>query len=300
MFLIRNVLGTESLEEPEEALSLTPLERGSLYHEVLESFLRRARDRAELPLSLDQRDELLATAARIGRSGKWSLAAMAGARELELRRLTADLALWLSYEILEASPYRPRYFEARFGGRLRAGDDPELSTEEGVSFEAMGDFPIRFGGKIDRIDVDDERGRARVIDYKTGRAQTAGKKTLDKGRRLQLPVYLLAAEQMLNEVLPGSVVDTAEYLYVSARGGPSSLTFTREELQAASDELARAVGLILHGIRSGMYFAYPPDPVNCRYCDYADACGSTAVSLARMKNGDPQARFFVQDLVEIE
>ncbi|MBN2565603.1 MAG: exodeoxyribonuclease V subunit gamma, partial [Candidatus Eisenbacteria bacterium] len=300
MFFMRHVLGVETLPEPEEALTLPPLERGSLYHEVLESFMRRARDRGDLPLTLEQRDALFAIAERTGRSGKWSLAAMTGARELELQSLLADLALWLSYETTRDARFEPRYFETRFGGSPRKGDDPELSTERGVPFEALGGVKLSFSGKIDRIDIDRRGSAARVIDYKTGRPQTKGKKVLDRGRRLQLPVYLLATEQMLGAVLPGTVVEAAEYLYVSAPGGPSTLSLNRDELVAASEDLARAVGLVMHGIRSGMFFAYPPDPGECRNCDYADACGSTAVALARMKNGDRQARFFVQDLIEIK
>jgi RecB family exonuclease len=300
VFLMRHVLGIETLEEPEEALALTPLERGSLYHGVLETFLRGARDRGKIPLGTDQMEGLLAAAERATKSDRWSIAGTEGTRELELRRLLGDLALWLSYEIGEGGRYEPRYFEARFGGRRRRGDDPDLSTEEGVPFEAMGGVKVRFRGKIDRVDVTRDKTAARVIDYKTGKAESGQKKVLDRGRRLQLPVYLLAAKRMLAAPLPDATVEAAEYRYVSSPGGTTSLVFTREQLESASEDLSRAVGLIMHGIRSGFFPAYPPDPAVCRYCEYAEACGSAAVTLARIKNGDRQARFFIEDLVKVE
>ena len=299
-FFMRHVLDVEQLAEPEEAMSLTPLERGSLYHDVLESFLRRARDEGELPLSAKLLDRLVEEAVRAGRSEEWSLAAIEGARELELRGLVSSLSLWLAYEALGDSPYIPAHFEARFGGKVRRGDDPELSMEEGLSLEELGIAALRLSGRIDRIDMTPDGARARVIDYKTGKPESKGEKVLDRGRRLQLPVYLLATEEMLRRKGAATEVDTAEYLYVMAPGGLRKLTFTKEELRAAEEDLGKAIGLIMHGVTAGLFFAYPPDANNCRWCDYADACGSTATALATMKNGDRKARFFVQDMVEIK
>ncbi|MCK4409551.1 MAG: exodeoxyribonuclease V subunit gamma, partial [Candidatus Eisenbacteria sp.] len=299
-FLMRHVLDIEPVSEPEEALALSPLERGSLYHEVLETFMRRAKAENRLPLVASDRDDLLATARRLGESEQWSLAAIRGARDLETGNLISSLALWFASELLDDSPYVPAHFEARFGGHARPGDDPELSIEDGVPFTGAGGVDLRFGGRIDRVDVTADGARARVIDYKTGKPRSKGKKVLDRGKLLQLPIYLLAAERMLKLHGAGATVETAEYLYVSGRGGPSSLTFTREELENARENLARAVGLIMGGIASGMFVAYPPDLSDCRHCDYADACGSAAVALATMKSGDPLAAFFVQDLTEIE
>jgi RecB family exonuclease len=297
---MRHVLGVEPLTEPEEALTLPPVERGSLYHEVLESFMRGARESGALPLSPDQRERLFQRASLIGRSDDWSLAAVEGARELELKNLLSGLSLWFAYELMDDTGFVPTYFEARFGGQLRAGDDPDLSIEEGVALDVGGTTALLFGGKIDRIDVTQDGSRARVIDYKTGKQQSKGGKILDRGRRLQLPVYLLATERMLRARDANATVETAEYLYVSSHEAPSSMAFTRVELERASEDLAAAIGLIVHGITSGMFITYPPAGADCRYCDYADACGSTALALATMKNGDKHARFFVEDLVEIK
>ena len=137
-----------------------------------------------------------------------------------------------------------------------------------------------------------------MIDYKTGKAQRKGKKVLDAGRRLQLPVYLLAASNMLRKAHPGIAVDEAEYLYIGGRGGPERLTLEREELEAAMEDLRTVVALIVRGVSSGMFFS-PPEDAGCSFCDYADACGSTATALSTMKKGDPRAEFFIELLSEI-
>jgi ATP-dependent helicase/nuclease subunit B len=297
-FFMRQVLDVEPMEEPDEALILSPIERGSLYHEALERFMRRAKDEGLLPLSPEVRGALREVASEVAASGRWSLSGVAGARELALRNLMAGLSLWLASETLEQSTYVPTYFEARFGGRLRKGDDPELSTEEGVPFEAAGDLRICFGGKIDRVDVSGDGSRARVIDYKTGRPEPKGRKVFDGGTRMQLPVYLMAASEMLSRAGVDALVESAEYLYVGGRAAPSRLRLTREELEEARADLSTAVGLIVRGVTAGMFFA-PPDDPGCSRCDYADACGSTATTLSSMKRGDPRAEFFTTLLREI-
>lgn len=298
-FFMRHVLDVEPMDEPDEALMLSPIERGSLYHEALETFMRRAKEEGLLPLSPEARETLEEVASEVASSGRWSLSGVAGARELALRNLMAGLSLWLASEALEESEYVPTYFEARFGGRKRRGDDPDLSTEDGVHFEAAGGLRVSFGGKIDRVDVSRDGSRARVIDYKTGRPESKGRKVLDRGRRLQLPVYLMAASEMLSRANLDARVESAEYLYVGGRQAPSRLRLTREELEEAREDLSTAVGLIVRGVTSGMFFA-PPDDPGCSFCDYADACGSTATALSSMKKGDPRAEFFTGSLREID
>jgi RecB family exonuclease len=297
-FYMSHVLGVEPMDEPEEALLLSPLEKGLLYHDVLERFMRRAKAEGLFPLTAEARDTLFEVAAKVARSNKWSLAGITGAQELALRNLLTGLSLWLAEEALEETDYEPAYFEARFGGHLRPGDDEALSTEEGAPFEADGGINVSFSGKIDRVDVARDGRAARVIDYKTGRKQTSGKKVLDGGRRLQLPVYLLAASRMLEGEHPGIEVDSAQYRYVGGVGGPGRMELRRDQLEAATEDLATAVALIVRGITSGMFFAPPHDP-GCSFCDYAEACGSVATALSEIKSGDQRVKFYTDMLGEI-
>jgi len=299
-YFVRHLLGVRPLEEPEDAAAPTPLERGELYHAVLDEFLKRSRKAGRIQLSRGDLDALLRAARETAGSGRWAFASRAGSRELELLDLGRNLALWLWGEVTEGSPFRPAYFEARFGGRARADDDPELSLEGPVPFEAAGGVRVAFRGKIDRIDLDAARGAARVIDYKTGKPTAKASAVFDRGRTLQLPVYILAAQAMLDAAALGAKVESAEYLYVTAQRRESR-SLSREDLEGARDEFAKAVGLIVKGIAEGMFFPWPQEN-RCDSCDFAAACGTNSVvlALARMKQGDRRAKFFTEGLAVIE
>lgn len=299
-FFMHHVLGLDPAEEPEEALELSPLERGKLYHDVLEGFFRRLASDGDLPVRPESRDLLFSTSERLVQEGPWHLAGYEGARLLVLQELLSDLALWFVDELSDDSGLTPSYFETRFGGEIRDRDDSDLSTEDGVPFDALGDVRVEFGGRIDRIDVSPDGSRARVIDYKSGVDPGKKKRVIYRGKRLQLPIYLMAARAMLVARRPGIDVESAEYRYVAARGGPASLALSRALLDERADDLRSAVGLIIReGIGSGMFFPYPEDR-GCRNCDYAEACSSASVALARMKNGDRTAEFYTSVLAGID
>ncbi len=301
-FLLSRVLHIEEVEEPEDALELDPLERGTMFHDVLERFLRDARDEGALPLTPDARDRLLALADRIAGSDRWSISAHAGAQELVRGELAASLLLWLRYELQSGGSYLPSYFEARFGGRSRGNEDTALTLDEGVPFKAVGDVTVHFAGKIDRIDIAGDGSRAKVIDYKTGKYHSLGKtgdKLLAHGTRLQLPIYLMAAEAMLAGEHPTTDIVSAEYLHVTEPNGPKAARVTADELEERRDDLAMAVGIIVQGIAAGQFFPFPEDR-SCKNCDFRDACPSVMLPLAEMKNGDRKTKRFTEGLAGIE
>lgn len=302
-FFVRHVLGIEPIDEPQDAVELSPRDRGSLYHAVLEEFMRQMRARGRLPLRREDRRTLYATAERLAGSGRWGLADYPGARRLELLPLLRDLALWFADELGDDSGFVPSYFEARFGGRRRPHDDEKLSLETGIPFDAMAGVHVEFGGKIDRVDVSRDGKRARVIDYKTGKAPSMSRGTekivLDYGRRLQLPIYMLASREMLAGRHPDAVVESAEYRFVATGDRPQALAFSSELFDERTDDLKTAIGLIIRGVADGMFFPYPDDAM-CRHCDFADACGSTSTALALIKRGDRRASFYTEGLAAIK
>ena len=90
-----------------------------------------------------------------------------------------------------AKDWRPYAFEARFGMRGRDGS-PRKALEMTVGSET-----IRLRGVIDRIDRD-ALGHLRIIDYKSGKRNNSYSLSgLQRGERLQLPLYALAAERAL-------------------------------------------------------------------------------------------------------
>jgi len=292
-YLMHHVLGIEREDPPEDITELTALDRGTLYHEVLERFLTEMRDGGLLPLDPEDAGKLVRTIRRITDGAGEALPGYHVARELEIEELEKRLGLWLAWEIRQSERMTPTLFEVPFGRRL----DTEGGTD--VELEAGG-RRAAFAGRIDRVDTVHDGGAARVIDYKTGRAPTGKAATgLRHGTRLQLPIYMLAGDQILTTRGLGGSVGEALYLHLREAGGPRAVCFSREELDERFEDLTFAVGLILKGIEEGMLFPWPENG-RCRYCHFERACGVVALPLAMMKRGDPRASHFVHGLAEIE
>ena len=108
-------------------------------------------------------------------------------RELEEKlRVTIEALAEVSEDF---TPYR---FEQKFG---MGNPSLILRSDDGAE--------IRLHGYIDRLDVD-QHGRLRVIDYKASGSPISAK-DVEKGKRLQLPLYALAAQEalQLGEVVSG-------------------------------------------------------------------------------------------------
>ena len=147
---------------------------------------------------------------------------------------------------------------------------------------------ILLQGRIDRIDWDDARTRFGVIDYKTGSARD--KAPFDKGKALQLPIYLRAAARALGmEAEQGS----AQYFYVSTKGGFKRKIVTGEELEARNAEFERVIGTIADGIDTGMFAPNPgTDAYTCKWCDYNDVCDQRIDRIMLRKADDPRGEAY--------
>ncbi len=86
---------------------------------------------------------------------------------------------------------RPLMFETAFGtfSTAKDGEDTYAAIEIGG---------VKLRGKIDRIDIDEEKNQFRIYDYKT-RMSASMPKDIDNALALQLPVYVIAGESILQE-----------------------------------------------------------------------------------------------------
>ncbi|MGA9532211.1 MAG: PD-(D/E)XK nuclease family protein, partial [Anaerolineales bacterium] len=133
---------------------------------------------------------------------------------------------------------------------------------------------LRIRGIVDRLDTRD--GEVRVIDYKIGSSHlSAG--DLIHGRRLQLPLYALAAERALDL---GEVVDGFYWAILAARRGSLRLanfqdTDADDGLSgpaAAYQRLNSHLERFLAGGRQGAFPPVPPAGGCPTYCPAADWC----------------------------
>lgn len=271
-YFVRDVLRVEPVENPEERLRISPLDLGTLVHEVLEEFLgdvlarpSGAQPAADQRWTPDDHRRLLDIARRacdrmedhglVGRPIFW---------QRDRRGIVADLERFLEADSAHRAGFgtRPLAAELAFGMPGSALDTVALPLPDGRS--------VRFRGKADRLDEAAD-GTLEVIDYKTGSTRAYGGLGPEdpdaQGRRLQLPVYALAARAHARR---DDAPVRAQYWFVSSRGN-----FARVGYDVTDDVLAHVsatVALVVAGIEAGVFPSVPlstsTNPfVECEYCD---------------------------------
>ena len=286
-YLLGNVLHISALDEPEELLTMSPLTRGSLVHAILEDFMRAAQQQNALP----------------GPGEEWNAAhrallqdvARTKFAEFEALGLTGQQLLW---QIEQARVRRELDEFLREDERLRAeyGVAPHAVEMKfglpGAERPAVNWGDLAFHGAVDRVDIDPQGRFVLVLDYKTGLAGPYGvlnQDPLDRGRRLQLPIYGLAAR----EVFGPEVRIRAAYWFVTDRGGFVLRPAQPVELSAIEPGFATTVGAITDGIRGGLFPANPGEESqrsfeNCAYCDFDSVCPARRDQIWQRKQGDPR------------
>jgi len=291
-YFLRHALKIEPIKEPETLDRMDHLQRGSLIHEILQTFLSTiGRDDPPRP---EARDRHLALLLRISDEAgdervRRGVAGLPIVWAHDKRVIDEDLIRWYDREAREigAGDLRPGAFEARFGPDAPGygPSDPHLSSDEPLALTVV-NRTVRVQGRIDRVDWDDARTRFRVIDYKTGRKRNKRDEIFAGGKALQLAVYLRAAARLLG--IPERDGE-AMYFYVTSRGGFERHTLTGDVLIAEAGQLEQILTTIADGVDGG-FFA--PNPLknreNCKWCDYADVCDARIDRIMERKAADPR------------
>jgi RecB family exonuclease len=298
-YFMRQVLRVEPVEDPADTLWISPLDKGSLVHEILERFVQTILDRP-----LDQRP---------GPAEPWSpedhalLREVGGAlcdsyeargivgRNLFWQRDRERILLRLDRLLHEDDLYRRRAQSRPIAAEMAFGlpgtDDPpvDVPISEGRT--------LHFRGSADRVDLAEE-GTLRVIDYKTGRPHDYRRLSPtnpdDHGTHLQLAVYGVAARA--RQQLPEAPV-AAEYWFVTDRDPLTTIGY--EVTDEVLERVGATLGTIVDGIEQGQFVARPTatstDPwVRCRYCD-PDGLGVTELRRAwDRKRRDPQLTAYAE------
>ena len=143
-------------------------------------------------------------------------------------------------------------------GELRFGDERE------AHIELTDGTKLALRGRVDRVDR--TASGIRVIDYKTGRADTWDDSSpFDGGRRLQHALYAVAVSQLLDEP-----VQRVEYRFPTTVGGGTSSGANSASFVGARELVTDIVG----EMKSGRFLP-TFDSHDCEYCDYASVCRST-------------------------
>jgi RecB family exonuclease len=280
-YLLECVLRLEPVEEPEERRRLDPLERGSLFHETAELFLRERRDHGDLPLQdrpewrrrleeiADEQLDLLVARSPPRFTALW---------DKERARFKAGMRDWLQREIDNGHKSVPAHFELAFGvSRENAPGEPHLA--EPLAIDLGDGRTLRVSGKIDRIDRRPD-GTLVLRDYKTGRAPRDDGGLFRGGRQLQIPFYILAAAR----IFPETPVVEAFLDYVD---GGRQVGVDPDAVR--SDSFKGLLRGLVEAIAKGHFVQ---EPAACEWCDFKAVCGPTPLLQRRrqFKLGDPRVQ----------
>jgi len=290
-YLLGSVLRLREVPRPEVIDTISPLDEGSLVHAVLEEFVRGAPPRAPgEPWTESDRARLRAIAE--------AHCADAEARGVTGRRVQWLLARRRILQTVERFPAIDAAIRAR-SGAAPAPDGLELAFGlEGsppVTLAVRGQ-PVAFRGRIDRVDRTPDGGRVVVYDYKTGKVPRS-RSALDddpvaSGTRLQLPVYALAAAELVD-----ARDAEAYYWYVHAPDPDQALVGYPVDA-ARRERFEEVAATIAGGIADGSFPAYPGeqswDPIamresfeSCTWCAFDRVCPVDRGQAWERKGDDP-------------
>lgn len=293
-YFLFNVIGIADPERPEEIMTISPLERGNLIHSILEGFIWEAKKKGTTPLpdqpwSGEHRQLLTRVAEEeFGKAEGWGVTGKPLLWEIARAEVLKDLSAFLDadFKMRRTHGVSPRSVEAAFGAsRRRREDTPALGL---VEWSSPKTGAIRFRGVIDRIDVSPSGDAALVLDYKTGGTGAYTNMNQDpvrRGTQLQLPVYGLAARQLLGDQVEVKVA----YWFVSEKEKFATRPSKPMPLDKMLESFTEAIETVADGIRAGLFPANPgKDRANCRYCDFKNLCPTRRERHWERKRRDPR------------
>jgi hypothetical protein len=281
-FLLKHLLGVTELDAPEREVQIHHREKGSIDHRILEGFYRNVSegDLAEAAASLPQLPEPLAARLDVLIDQQFDAHEAdvppfnRTVRDIERRATKRILREFVLNDLadLDAQELVPRWFEYRFGSRPRRGDPTRPNDHPEPFVINAGGMAVRVEGTIDRIDMNRDATKARIVDYKSGKAlrhlNLADK--IDRGVRLQLALYAMAVAEFFAcppEQISGAIKP------IVAEGKPAKFAFALHEKR---DGLLETLEIFARAILDGAFPAFPNDNDaefnSCKYCPVNHSC----------------------------
>ena len=303
-FYLNYILGLNEEDEPEWLEVPSRLEEGSLVHLIYEQFFKQLK----VTGGLSEFDTTNITD-QINEVQK------IGVRSFENRKITGvdllwsgkkktidrDLKKFITQESEFFNEWEPLDFEIEFNRNVKSLDDYPYRA---IKINLTNGKKVYIGGKIDRCDrkLDSEgQEKIKVIDYKTGK-KPGSKKDLtnikgalfDKGQKLQLPIYIMAAESIFSD----STIEEASYKFSTHRGEFTSQSFDASALKAVKEELIEIIETVCENWDNGNFIQVPGS--HCTFCPYkGGACEDGRDVRAEKKEGSEKFRDFLK-IQEIE
>ena len=256
LFFVRHLLGVEPRAEPEEGLDNRQL--GRIYHAIFEKLYQSVLDPADL-------DELLEALPGIGGTILDKAPAKEGFRATawwsQTRQTILDNVQRSLVQLAELSgDFEPLAYEQHF-----FEPDTPLTLRDGADY-------FQLHGVIDRVDQGPDQ-TIRIIDYKTGGSAGYDEAAIREGKKLQLPLYALAAQEALGL---GQPVDGFYWHIHQAKASRFRLATFQSELSSGPDAAIQIAvekaWEVVRGARAGHFTPRPPGDGCPNYCPAASFC----------------------------
>ena len=272
-YFLRHVLGLEAPPEPPDPDTyLDARDRGSLLHEVFETFGNLLIERGR-PAGVDDEAALLEIAdgkiaELIEKRGEPAAAVLHALR----RDVHGTAGVFLKSELGAAEGVVPHACEQRFGF------DRPVEVQ-------LGSFALRLRGVVDRVDLLPD-GTYEVSDFKTG--STYGfpdpdgsdpVAALADGTKLQWALYAYALEDAF-----GWEVSYSSYRFPGEKAWGERRRYRVPERSVVADVIAGLARLARDG------FFPPAAEKPCTFCDYRRVCGDTQRRRKEMQAAVASAR----------
>lgn len=274
-FFLRDVIGLEAPEEPDESLEMDARELGILVHEILQRAYTAVMT-SDLDLDAALREVTAAWQVCGAQAEERGVTGAPFSWHVRRAMLLHDLHECVRRDPIFAGDGRPVGIEWRFGE----------GVSRPVSLTVSAGRRVRFAGRLDRVDR--TLSGARIIDYKTGKGDTEQKR-LKKGLSVQLPVYQLAVRQNGGDQY-GEVA--CLYRFVTRRGDFRDLPLSEDEA-ASGRRLSDLVSAVVRLVDGGVFARSPA--AGCEFCEVAYACGVSAWTRARKRGHET-----LQSLVSLQ
>jgi ATP-dependent helicase/nuclease subunit B len=286
-YFVARLLSIEPIDQPEEVLTISPLDIGSLIHETMDAFIAEQADALPgygEPWTPAQRARLRDIA--IEKATEYERRGATGHQRLwqaERDRILADLDWILDDDHRWRAEHDARVVRSELAFGFD-GDDPVAIDIDGGT--------VMLRGSADKVD-EARDGTIIVTDIKTGgmsRYQALKNDPVAAGTKLQLPAYAHAARQLLG----GRAAEAAYWFVRRGKRGRIPVELT-DELEVT---YATTVGVLARSIAAGLYPARAPEGpdfawVQCAYCNPDGIGHGDARGRYERKRHDPALRELV-------
>ena len=267
LFLIEKIWNIQIEEEFRE--EVTPLEKGSFYHDVLKRYYSEiiaGKSDKSLEESMKIMSKAIQTVMKYDKYQSYGIAPILW--DLSFSEAKEVLTRFVEEEHKKRDDgVFPIAVETAFGSQLRKNES-SFSTETPLILDYE-NFSVRLKGRIDRIDANRDLSEYSVLDYKSG-SSIPNRESISNGINLQLPLYIEAVRQT---ILSDKKSEPHSGYYYGLKELRKTFAFKNDD-GADWDDVFRVtkdfVGEYVGNIRSGKF---PVEPKDCNTpCDWSNLC----------------------------